>query len=356
MMDTALLLKGLVGVAFAVGLAAGPSIAAPDLSPPGSLTLWYEQPAQNVLSAGLPIGNGRMGGMVLGGAALDRLPFNENSLWTGDDNPSGNYDTMGGYQAFGDVRLTLPGHESATGYRRQLDLSDALARVAYQAGGVTYTREYLASHPDQVIVIRLTADRPGGYTGTVALTDMHNARITVTGGTVTSAGALLNGERYEAQLRVLHAGGSVRAEGGKLAFARCDSLTLLLACGTDYVMDGARGWRGVDPHDRVTRQIEAASAKPYAALKSAHAKDYRALFERVALDLGRSPADGPAQGQRQWGRRPRTGGPAVPVRAVSADRLLAPRRAARQSSGTVERQQRRALAQRLPRQHQRPGK
>ena len=288
-LTTALALAGLL--ALALTAADGAPATATDTGTPGPLTLWYEQPARTAMGEGLPIGNGRLGAMVFGETAQERIQFNEDSLWTGDGNPSGNYDTMGGYQAFGDLHLTLPGHEAATQYRRSLDLGDAVARVTYQVGDVTYTREYFASHPDQVLVVRLTADHPHAYTGSLNLTDMHGGAITAAEGGITSAGALPNGLRYEAQVRVLGEGGEVTTDDNKVSFQDCDSLTLLLACGTNYVMDAARHWRGSDPHERVARQIGTAAAKPYSALKAAHLKDYQALFGRVSLDLGASPAD-----------------------------------------------------------------
>ncbi len=274
-----------------LALTGGAPVPAADGGTPGPLTLWYEQPARTAMGEGLPIGNGRMGAMVFGGTAQERIQFNEDSLWTGDDNPSGNYDTMGGYQAFGDVHLTLPGHEAAIGYRRSLDLGDAVARVTYQVGGVTYTREYFASHADQVLVVRLTADHPHAYTGALNLADMHGGRMTSLGDTITAAGALPNGLHYESRLRVLAQGGTVQTRDDAVSFQGCDSLTLLLACGTDYVMDAARHWHGANPHDRVLGQLGAAAARPYSALKAAHLNDHRALFGRVALELGASPAD-----------------------------------------------------------------
>ena len=170
--------QALALLAAAVATPAGASLCAAASVPTASLTLWYEQPAKTAMGEGLPIGNGRIGAMVFGGTAQERLQFNEDSLWTGDENPTGDYGTMGSYQAFGDVHLSLPGHETATHYRRSLDLGEALAHVTYTVGGVTYRREYFASHPDQVLVVRLTADKPGAYTGALDLTDMHSGKIT----------------------------------------------------------------------------------------------------------------------------------------------------------------------------------
>src|SRR5579864_9246845 len=93
----------------------------------GDLTLWYRQPAKVAMSEGLAIGNGRLGALVLGHPEKERLILNEDSLWTGDENPTGNYDTMGAYQVLGSVFISLPAQLSATHYRRDLDLNEALS-------------------------------------------------------------------------------------------------------------------------------------------------------------------------------------------------------------------------------------
>ena len=199
---------------------------------PGALTLWYGQPAKKWMTDALPIGNGRLGGMVFGGVPTERIQFNEDSLWTGDENPSGNYKTMGAYQAFGDILINLPSHTQPTNYRRELDISQAIATVRYRCNGVDYLREAFSSYPDQVLVIRLTADKPASHTGTIELRDAHKAKITAKGNRLTSSGALPNKLQYEAQVLVLNKGGTVEAQDGKLAFTDCDSLTILLAAGT----------------------------------------------------------------------------------------------------------------------------
>jgi alpha-L-fucosidase 2 len=102
------------------------------------------------------------------------------------------------------------------------------------------------------------------------------------------AGVLVNGLKYEAQLVVLNEGGALHANGSVLQFRNCDSLTLLVAAGTDYVMDYAKHYHGDDPHVRVTDLVEHASQKNYESLKAAHEKDFHALFDRVHFDLGKS--------------------------------------------------------------------
>ena len=259
----------------------------------GNLTLWYDKPAagNRCMNEALPIGNGHLGGLILGAPAAERIVLNESSLWTGDENLSGSYDSMGSYQMLGDLHIELPAHQDATNYRRELNLADATARTAYQAGGVTYQREYFCSQPDDVLVVRLTADKPGSYTGSIVLADGHQA-VTVAGkDLLTITGALANGMKYATQLRALPTGGTLTAADGRLEFKGCDSLTLILSARTDYVMDYARKWRGEAPSPRVAKAVSAATAKPYEALKAAHVKEFQSYLNRVALDLGATPAD-----------------------------------------------------------------
>ena len=264
----------------------------------GDLVLWYQQPvgstfngtAPPFINEALPIGNGRLGGLIAGGTARERIVLNEDSLWTGDENPSGNDNTMGAYQCLGNLFINLPGHENLADYRRDLDIGNALAHVSYQSGGVNYRREYFCSHPDGVLVVRLTADRPGSYTGSIELSDAHGAQTVAGKNRLAFAGALTNGLKYEAQLIALPDGGSLQTNGATLEFKNCNGLTLIVAAGTDYAMDYAAKYRGEDPHARVTKQVEKAAAKKYDDLKAGHEKDFHSLFDRVALDLGKSSA------------------------------------------------------------------
>lgn len=147
-------------------------------SPESNLTLWYAKPANNPINEGLPIGNARIGGLILGGIASERIVLNEDSLWTGNENPSGGYDNVnfGNYLTLGDIRINLPGHDqNASNYRRDLDIGQALAHVSYDVNGVHYQREYFCSHPAGVIVVRLTADKPGSYSGTIELNDAQQS-------------------------------------------------------------------------------------------------------------------------------------------------------------------------------------
>src|SRR6185503_16433549 len=159
------------------------------------LTLWYQQPAANnkPMNEALPIGNGHMGALIFGSPERERLCLNEDSLWTGDENLSGNYDTMGAYQVLGNVFVNLPGQTNVTDYRRDLDLGDALSHVSYTLNGVKFQREFFCSHPAGVLVANFTADKRAGYTGSLELVDSHDAKIIADDNRLTAVGALDNG-------------------------------------------------------------------------------------------------------------------------------------------------------------------
>ncbi len=249
---------------------------------------WAKQNWASYISTGLPVGNGRLGALVTGSPARELLRLNDNTLWTGDGNPSGRYETMGAYQFLGDLAIDLPGHTNATAYRRDLDLRSAVASVAYTSGGVTYRREIFASHPAGVIAIRLTADRPGAYTGAVSLADSRTNETKALKDELRFSGALANGLRYETSVRVLPTGGRLSVQGSTLAFEGCDSVVLIVSAGTDYAPDITRGFRGTDPAAAVAARLAAAAAQPWDRLLQAHTKDHQSLFDRVALDLGAS--------------------------------------------------------------------
>jgi alpha-L-fucosidase 2 len=246
------------------------------------LSLWYAQPAKTWLEA-LPIGNGSLGGMIFGGPTNEHVQFNEQTLWLGSET------NMGSYQPFGDVFVEWQ-HTAPTKYRRELDLTDAIHRVSYRDGGVTFQREAFSSYPDQVMVLSFSADKLGSFSGTIRLTDMHKARITASGNKLVSVGTLTNGLDYEAQLWVLNEGGTLAIAGNNIVVKKADRVTLLLAAGTSFANDPMKNWRGEHPHARVTQRLSALKKKIFAQLRAAHVADYQNLFNRVTLELGPSKA------------------------------------------------------------------
>ena len=396
----------------------------------GDLKLWYQEPAKTAMYEALPIGNGRIGGVVFGGVEAERIQLNEDSLWTGSDkdNDYGAYQTLGdlyvgfasgpkpqiscpsGQRASTDTeevassidkdpttkwcvdmqgkplvwqaeaardaaagssytltsandvptrdprswefagsmdgkdwttldkesdqepfdkrrqaktfnysnptafrfyRLTffenngdrlfqlaeidVPALQASTGdhtvenYRRELDLNTALARTEFTRDGVKHTREAFASHPDQVIVLRWNAEKPGSVSGTVELKGAHHEATTAADGVLSYQGKLGNGLQYETLARVVAHGGTTKVMDDRIRLQGCDDVEVLLVAGTDYVFDYSKhNMSGVAPHDRLLAQLNAASAKSYDALKADQLKDYQSLFNRVTADFGKS--------------------------------------------------------------------
>ncbi|WUT01121.1 glycoside hydrolase family 95 protein [Streptomyces sp. NBC_00708] len=298
--------------------------------------LHYRAPAADWERESLPIGGGALGASIWGTLASERLTLNEKTLWTGGPGSAQGYDFgnwtaprpgaldgvrdrldaegalgpdavaaelgqarrgYGAYQVFGELRLDLPGAPAApdASYRRSLNLRTALATVTYTHEGAAHTREYFASHPGGVIGGRLGADRPGRIAFTLRCTSPRDDfTATASGDRLTVRGALEdNGLRFEAQIRVRTAGGTVTANpDGSLTVTGADRAWFLLAAGTDYA-DSYPDYRGEDPHRKVTAAVDTAAAASYEKVRDAHTRDHRALFDRVVLDIGQQLPDIP---------------------------------------------------------------
>ncbi|MEU0803779.1 glycoside hydrolase family 95 protein [Streptomyces sp. NPDC005970] len=295
---------------------------------PGELALWYPRPAAAWLEA-LPIGNGRLGAMVFGGTDTERLQLNEDTVWAGgpydpaspqglsnlpeirrrvfagewagaqdliDETFMGNPLSELPYQTVGELRLTFPAQGEVSNYRRELDIDSAVTSVRYTQGGVAYRREVIASHPDQVIAMRLTADTPGSVSFTAAfdspqdVTGSSPDRITVAiDGSGETRSGIAGQVRFRALARAHAEGGAVRSEGGELTVTGADSVTLLISVGTSYT--DFRNPTG-DHLARATAPLNAASGVPFGTLRERHVEDHRRLFRRVGLDLGVTDAVG----------------------------------------------------------------
>jgi alpha-L-fucosidase 2 len=188
---------------------------------------------------------------------------------------------------------------STRSYRRELNVDQALHRIQYRKDGVNYQREYFASNPANVQVFRLSADQQGAYTGFVSLKDAHGSVVKAAENKLTFSGTLAGTYKspndnyaiqlqYEAQVLVMHEGGSIEAVDGKIAFKDCDSLIIIMNGGTDYSNQRAQGWKQQHPHHRITQTLEKASKRSFDDLLKEHVEDYQALFNRVSVDLGKS--------------------------------------------------------------------
>ena len=252
--------------------------------------LLLDKPAASWEKEAFPLGNGSLGCMVFGGVEEERIQFNVDNLWTGDENMSGEYEAagMGKYQNFGDIYMALDTGGQFTRYRRELNIKRALCSVAYQKDGTEFLRETFCSYPDQVMVSRMTASAKGSYSGRIWLEGAHGEKTYAQSNRLTFTGTLDNGLEYEAQLLVANRGGTLRMEEDTLVFSGCDQLTLTLAAGTSYVMDYERNWKRGHPHEKLTDLIDQAAKLSWSKLLKAHVKDYQSLYNRVEVDFGKT--------------------------------------------------------------------
>ncbi|MEN8128007.1 MAG: glycoside hydrolase family 95 protein, partial [Planctomycetota bacterium] len=181
-------------------------------------------------------------------------------------------------------------------YRRELNLEEAIHRLTYKKDGTTYHREYFSSYPDNVMVLRFTADRKGAYNGQIDMRCAHGSESIAEGKTISFSG--INESQvpefrrnYEARMQVLNEGGKVRAEGNKLILDKVDSFTILLTAGTDFLNKYDKGWSQEHPHQRLVDTLKNAAARSYQQLRKRHLQDYQPIFSRVSLDLGQTPPD-----------------------------------------------------------------
>jgi alpha-L-fucosidase 2 len=296
------------------------------------LTLWYERPASRWVEA-LPVGNGRIGAMVFGAPAQERLQLNEDTLWAGGpydpSNPealealprvrelifAGQYKQAEAlanakmmakplsemaYQSAGDLLLSFSaaaGTDQVQDYRRTLNLDSAIAAVSFQKSNRRYRREVFASAVDQAIVVTLSCDarRSLNFDATLrAPAGLEPAPLLlsedgdiVMRGRNAAQGSVSGALTWEVRARVINQGGHTSATGCGLKIADADAVTILLAMATSFrSYDDTSG----NPQEIVTRQLDRAARKPLRKLRSDHIDEHQRLFRRVSLDLGSTPA------------------------------------------------------------------
>lgn len=282
--------------------------------------LWYSKPAAEWNEA-LPIGNGRLGAMIFGGTAGEKLQLNEDSVWYGGPRDRNNEDTlphlpeirklimegrlreaeelasmtMAGlpetqrhYLPLGDLLLSFDHHgQPAEDYVRELDLERGVTRVSYRIGGVCYHREIFASYPDQAIVIRISADKQEAVS-IKARFNRQNGRYLEKSEKWGQNGLVMRGECggeggsiFSAVLKALPEGGGCKTLGEYLLVEGANAVTLLLAAGTTF--------RHPDPELYGKRQLEELSRFTYDEQLARHVDDYRVLYSRVVLKLPETP-------------------------------------------------------------------
>jgi alpha-L-fucosidase 2 len=297
---------------------------------PSSL-LWYESPADSWVEA-LPVGNGRLGAMIFGDPAEERIQLNEETYWSG-----GPYSTVvkGGasalpeiqrlifegepiqahkmfgrhlmgypveqqkYQSLANLHLFFENPEEVSQYKRWLDLNTGVCGVSYQANGVTYLREVLSSAPDQVILVRLTSDTPGSISFRAQIRGCRNQAhsnyatdyFTMDG--VNQDGLMLNGKsadylgvegkiRYKAQLKARPEGGRMRVDGDVLVIENADAVTLCIAAATNFI-----SYKDVsaDQEQRVAACLAQIEGKSFESMRAAAVGDHQSYYQRATLEL-----------------------------------------------------------------------
>lgn len=293
------------------------------------MTLWYRKPAADWNQA-LPLGNGRLGAMVFGSVRRELLQLNEDTLWSGmphdynKANPSkylpeiqkllfeektleatrlADKEFMGdplyqqSFQPLGDLRLNFPGQTDISNYRRELDIQNGIARISYECHGIQYLREYFISAPDQVLVLRLTANKPASITLQAdlsaplknTLSFENKNRLLMKGywegdGKVRGLQTDLKGIglHFESCLEAIPEGGTLSQKENKLHISEADSVTLIFAAATSY-----KNFKDISavPEKRWRPQLDAAVRKSYSQLKLAHIADHSEIMGRFTLSL-----------------------------------------------------------------------
>lgn len=290
------------------------------------LILWYDEPCDNtdpILNNGvtnrqgwdqqsLPIGNGYMGASIFARLDTDRINIADKTL----ANPYRSGDpghSRGGLNSFVDIYMDFnQDFEQSQNYKRSLDLRTAVASVDYTYDGVDFHREYIASYPDNVVAVKLTASEKGkisfklhpenpyvkdygstpgdgyGKTGSV-LADVQSKRITL-GGTMEYYQI-----DYETQIQLINDGGTVTGDDQTLSVEGADSVVLMVALDTNYELNEEvftepdpkqKLSDNPHPHDKVTARLDSAVEKGYDQIKADHISDYKTYFDRVEIDLG----------------------------------------------------------------------
>jgi alpha-L-fucosidase 2 len=292
----------------------------------GKLKMWYDKPA-GVWNEALPVGNGRLAAMVFGDPSNEKLQMNESTFWSGgpsrNDNPeslsaldsvrqyifAGNYrraeflinkhitaKQLHGsmFQTVGDLNLFFKGNEKYTDYYRELDLEKAIFTSTYKVDGVSFKREVFVSQPDQVIVMKLSADKPGklsftaGFSGPLSKSTktIDNNTLEMTGLSATHEG--VTGQvKFDARAKVINKGGTTSVDDGKINVSNANEVVIMVSIATNFV-----DYKTLTANEteKCIAYLTPAVAKPYSKVLQNHITAYQKYFKRVNFDLGTSQA------------------------------------------------------------------
>lgn len=312
------------------GLAVSLALTSPTSG--GEAIAWYRQPA-HVWHEALPVGNGRIGAMVFGGVASERLQLNDQTIWSGSESHydrvgaykhlpevrrllfAGRYAEanalikkeflgerpLGSYQPLGDLTLQFRTAGAVSDYRRELDMGRAVVTVRYRQNDAVFTREVFASAPANVIVVRLTCDKPRRLSFAAGLSRITAATTETSGSDLVLRGRADDGEptagtRFLGRLRVINDSGSQTVTADEIVVAAADSAMLLFSAATDFE-------KPADWEQLPKATLDRAAQKSFDTLLSAHAADYQPFFRRVDLELGDGPVELPTDDRLERVRR-----------------------------------------------------
>jgi len=291
-----------------------------------NLKLWYKQPAETKWTNALPLGNGRLGAMVYGNVAHETLQLNEASFWSGGPSRNDNPDALAALPAIrklifegkvqeaqdlaqkdiiakknngqmflpvGNVQLDFLNHENYTNYRRELDIEQAIQTTTYQVDGVKYTRTTFISIPDQVMVIRLNANKPKSLSFQVSMNSPFKTGVNVQRNQLAVSGLGKDHEgvkgavRFQTITKVLPNDGRISRNDTSLTIDNASAVTLLVSIATNFV-----NYHDVsaDANKRAEEYLAKAEKLPYGTLFNNHIREYQRFFKRVKLDLGTNEA------------------------------------------------------------------
>lgn len=292
------------------------------------LKLWYNTPSGATWENALPVGNGRLGGMVYGNVSDETIQLNESTLWSGGPNRNDNPAALAAlpqirklifegkqkeaeklanqviiskkshgqmFQPVGELHLAFPGHEQYRQYYRELDIERAVAKTTYQVDGVTFTREVLASHPDQVLAVRLTADKPGKLSFSASFSTLHQqpkigvspAKELILSATAADHEGVKGLVRFKAITKVQTEGGSISAGDTAVIVKDATAATIYVSVATNFT-----NYHEVsgDENALAGSYLKKAIGKSYDAILKSHVAAFQQYFNRVKIDLGATDA------------------------------------------------------------------
>ena len=293
-----------------------------------SLKLWYKQPSGNTWENALPIGNGRLGAMVYGNVEKETIQLNEHTVWSGGPNRNDNplaldslaiirqlifegkqkdAERIAGrviitkkshgqkFEPVGSLQLAFVGHENFSNYSRELDIERAITKTSYTVNGITYTRQALASFPDRVVVMRLTASKPGSISFTAFFTTPQKRAVIKTTptkeltifGTTSDHETVKGMVNYKGIVRIKLESGSLNANDTSLTIKDANAVTIYISIATNF--NNYHDISG-DENKRAADYLNKAFPKSFAAILPAHVAAYQEYFNRVTLDLGTNNA------------------------------------------------------------------